>query len=526
MDPFRCPENSFVFNSTLCACNPGFYFYRGGGSGGGGCRLFEAGDGEWTVGSGAKTTGPAATAFLDTVLPLESLERMVRSEEALLKAALVVTLLWLAFCAAVRFGSVDGGRSVWFRARWWISRMDLFATKHELDDNKVVRKRKTELGGTFSVASWIFFISLSSALLYQFFMRRSIEIHRFRPTNATELKSFNIDFEFNITTVSSMSCLHLRGLNELVIYSPGLISYKTFPLSIFANYSCYNTSKGPTILLQCKNCQFPTGDHYISWQFVDLPNNPAAAVGFQFNLSAKDHGDNRHVSYVSGTINSGSYLHNKAVTFRGPEHNILKIHLFPQNFNNLKSLRLIQPLVHDFLPGSYFYETGKLQASLQNSKDGLVNTALYFSYISDYILEIDKENIFGIAAFLADIGGLYIITPAIFLYLLLQCESRIMRLKFEDSAMRDIRRHRRAQKHWNKLRTYVRYTWGHSNLNMRSRIRKQAGNPIVGSLSRIGSLHIRKQMSREDSVYSQKVYNSTCQSECFSRVLSHWKHRS
>ncbi|CAL9774686.1 unnamed protein product [Musa acuminata subsp. burmannicoides] len=502
MDPIRCPENSFAYDSTLCACNPGYYRDRTGG-----CRLFEAGDGDWTVGT---RPGPAGRPFLDTVLPLESLERMVRSEDALLRAVLVVTLVWLAFCVAVRLGRIDGGRTVWFRIRWSVAQLDLFATNHDRDDNKVVRKRKSELGGTLSVVSWILFIGLLSALLYQLITRRSIEVHRVRPSNATDLKSF-ISFEFNITTVSSMSCSHMRGLDKLVIGTPGFIDCKAFPLSNYANYSCYNTTWGPTVSLKCNNCQIPTGDHYISWQFVDLPDDPAAAVGFQFNLSAKAHNDNRLVSYVSGTLNSGSYLHNRAVTFRGPDLNIMKIHLFPQKFDYLKdNLWLIQPLVHDFLPGSFFYEIDKLRASLRSSKDGLVNTTLCISYLSDYIVEIDKENILGIVAFLSDVGGLYTITLAISLYFLHQCESRIKKLQMDDTEMRDIRRRRRAQQHWDKLRIYVRYTWGHSNLNMRSRT-KPVRNSIIGMLSGIGSLHIRKQICRMDSTCPQKTYKSSNQ---------------
>ena len=41
-----------------------------------------------------------------------------------------------------------------------ISLLPLFMLK---DDQKVVTKRKTELGGTFSIASWILFIGLFAA---------------------------------------------------------------------------------------------------------------------------------------------------------------------------------------------------------------------------------------------------------------------------------------------------------------------------------------------------------------------------
>ncbi|EHA8586996.1 hypothetical protein COCNU_scaffold001272G000020 [Cocos nucifera] len=542
-----CPAKAFHYNGTLCACEPGYYYMANGN-----CVLFEVpgGGGNWEVNSGI---APEPT-FLTTVLPLENIKRFTQSQAVLLEATLVVLILWLAFCLAIRFGKVDGGKSIWFRLRWWISRLDFFFdTKHWLmkylrmvwegmsasagfaasflgmrwmlepltdlptdfmpekgrgkyqesskrvkitapsstapsgavatseaaesaevprpsevlliaginvaggvdkfaeawicqqnlnnlklpneewplllilvvltagsDDQKVVVKRKTELGGTFSVASWMLFVGLLSALLYQVITKRSIEVHRVRPANAPDLLSFVNDLEFNVTTISSMSCSQLRGLDTLVIGTPGFIDYRVFPLSTYVSYNCQNTSRGPTISLKCNSGQIPRRNHYISWQFVDLPNDPATAVGFQFNLTAKDHGDDRHVSFVSGTMKSESNTDDKLKTFRGPDLNILKIHLFPQAYHNKHNLKLIQPLIHDFIPGSSFSEASDLQVSLQTPKDGLINTTLYISYLSDYIVEIDNENVTGPVSFLADVGGLYAISLAIFLYLLLQ----------------------------------------------------------------------------------------------------------
>ncbi|KAG1330841.1 putative Neuroligin-4, X-linked [Cocos nucifera] len=378
-----CPPRAFRYNATLCACDPGYYLAGGDGT----CQLFDAPSGEWVTSSGVDPT----PTFLATIFPIK---RFTPSQAFFLLATLATLLSWLAFCAALRFRRLDG---VLFRLRWGISRLDFcFATKHWLDDQMVVRKRKTELGGTFSVASWIFFIGLLSTLLYQVIAKRSIEVRGVRPTNAPDLLSFVNDMEFNITTISSMSCSHLRGLDTLVVGAPGLIDYRVLPLSSYVNYSCYNTSRGPTISLKCNSCQVPRQDHYISWQFIDLPNDPAAAVGFHFNLSAKAHGDDKHVSFVSGTLKSASYSNDTPVTFRGRDLNILKIHLFPERFIYLHDLRLIQPIFHDFLPGSSFSEARDLQASLQSSKDGLVNAALYIRYLSDYIVEIDKENVVGI----------------------------------------------------------------------------------------------------------------------------------
>ncbi|KAJ0969142.1 hypothetical protein J5N97_022019 [Dioscorea zingiberensis] len=410
-----------------------------------------------------------------------------------MKVTAVAVVIWVVFCVAVRLGDVRAGRSFWFRARCRIASLDLrFATEHLLDDQKVVRKRKTELGGMFSVASWILFIGLLTALLYQIIMKRSIEVHRVKPTNVSELKSFSNDMEFHITTISSMSCSHLRGLDSLMIGTPGFIDYRASPLSTYADYACHNTTMGPTISLKCSSCHVLLGDHHISWKFVDLPDSPAAAVGFRFNLTARNHVRNKHVSFVSGTLKPESLPCDGPKTFRGPDMNILKIHLFPQRFNKLHNLQLIQPLLHDFLPGSSFSEVSDLRASLQSSLNGVVNTALQIRYLSDYIVETDNENVFGLVGFLADIGGLYAITLAIFLYFLLQCEARIKKLQHEDSLMRDIRSQRRAQQHWDKLRKYVNYTWGRSNLVVKSRSHRQHGSLRIGSFHGIGSLHKNK----------------------------------
>lgn len=351
------------------------------------------------------------------------------------------------------------------------------------------------------MASWILFIGLFSALLYQIITKRSIEVHKVRPVNAPDLLSFVNDMEFNITTISSMSCAHLRGPDTLVIGNPGFIDYRVFPLSAYVNYNCHNTSIGPTVSLKCNNCQIPRRNHFISWHFVDLPNDPAMAVGFQFKLTAKDHVNDRYVSFVSGTLQSDSFDNDKPKTFRGSDLNILKIHLFPQIYNNLKGLKLIQPLFYDFIPGSSFSEVSKLQASLQRSTDGLVNTTLDISYLADYIVEIDKENVMGPVSFLADAGGLYAVSVAIFLYFLLQCEARIKKLRNEDSLMRDIRSHRRAQRHWDKLRKYVTYTWGRSNLDVKSGSGRQHGTLMIDSLCGIQPMHKMKQASTNDSTH-------------------------
>lgn len=216
-----------------------------------------------------------------------------------------------------------------------------------------------------------------------------------RATSAPDFASFTNDMEFNITTISSMSCSHLRGLGTLVTGSASFIDYRTAPLSTFLNYSCQNSTKGPTIILRCNRCQLVQDYAFISWQFVDLPNDPATAVGFQFNLTVKDHDNQRRLSVVSGTVKNGSNLEEKPITYRGADPNILKFNLFPRIYRNLNDLKLIQPLFHEFIPGSFFSDVNGLQASLQRPADGLINTTMSVNFLSAYMVEIDDENVLG-----------------------------------------------------------------------------------------------------------------------------------
>jgi len=487
----------FAYNATLCACNPGYYYHLGG-DGTASCAPMPGGGwGDWKVGAvGAPRN--QSLYFLAPVLPIDAIRRLTSSQALLLEAALASLLCWLAFCAAARFAGRDPrGETRLFRARYWISRLDcLFDTSHWAGDQQVLRKRKTELGGTCSMASLTLFTGLLTVLLYQAIKRRSIEMHRVKPANAPDLLSFVNDLEFHITTISGMSCAQAVAPSTFAMGTAGSMDFRVVPLPTLFTYSCANTSQGPSITLKCNGCRMPPRDHFISWQFVDLPGQPAAAVGFQFNLTARQHGNNKHGSFVSGTLNSDGYADDgKLRTLRGKDSNVLKIQLFPQMYNNLGNLRILQPLVQDFTQGSAFSDVGSLNASLQNPRDGVVNTTIYISYLSDYIVEINNESVVGPVSVVASIGGLYAFSVAICLCLMTQCEARIKKLRNEDTRMLKVLSKRRARQNWDKVRKYVMYTWGPSNLDPTDKSGQQPEGSVMDSLHR--SFHKRREPIRQ-----------------------------
>lgn len=220
-------------------------------------------------------------------------------------------------------------------------------------------------------------------------------MHSVVAANAPDLTSFSNDMEFNITTISTMSCANIQNLGTLIMGKPGFLDFRTAPLSTFANFSCQNTTNGPMVTLKCSNCQLIRDNFYTSWQFIDLPNVPASAVGFEFNLTSRDPLNERHMGFVSGILKKGKNMNAEFVTFRGNDPNILQFNLFPKIYRNKNDLKLIQPLLHEFLPGSSFGEINQLRASLQNPSDGLVNITLDANLLSSYIVEIDNQNILG-----------------------------------------------------------------------------------------------------------------------------------
>ncbi|KAL3627728.1 hypothetical protein CASFOL_029091 [Castilleja foliolosa] len=381
-----CPAaHAVVFNRTQCACIPGYLLNSTANT----CAVFT--DRRPAVELSSGVDFESRLAFPATIFSFDSIKKFTQSQAVFLEATLVMLLCWLSFCLILRLFPLGSDcRSHWFKIRWWISRLDItFATRHWLHDQKPLVKRKTELGGAFSIASWILFIDLFAALLYQIISKRSVEVHNIRAVNGPDLASFLNDFEFNITTISSMSCAQLRGLGTIL-----------------------------------------TRDYaYVSWYFVDLPNSPANAVGFQFNLTAKNHDNHKHLSFVSGILRNCSYFDNIPVTFRGVVPNILKFNMYPRLYRNLHDLKLIQPLFQDFLPGSYFSDASQLQASLERPSDGLVNTTLCINFLSSYIVEIDHQNLFGPVSFLADLGGLYCISIGIFFCLLVQASTEPQKIQ-------------------------------------------------------------------------------------------------
>ncbi|KAI3783771.1 hypothetical protein L1987_42857 [Smallanthus sonchifolius] len=478
----QCPaSNSFTYNSSLCACNPGFLYNPTANT----CSPFTvSGADAFFVGTGVDYS----INFPETeaILSFESIKKYTRSQYVFLGATFVVIIIWLLFCVGVRFGNVGDGRTWWYKIRWWISRMDVcFATCHWLDDQKVVKKRKTELGGAFSIASCILFIGLLAALLYQVISKRTIEVRSVVAANAPDFTSFGNDMEFNITTISTMSCSNIQNLGTLFVGNPGFLDFRTAPLSTFANFSCHNTTKGPMMTLKCSNCQLIRDNFYTSWQFIDLPNIPASAVGFKFNLTSRDRDTlptvytKKHMSIVSGILKKGSNMNADFVTFRGKDPNIFKFNLFPQIYRNKHDLKLIQPLFHEFLPGSSFGEINLLRASLQNSSNGIVNITLHVNFLSSYIVEIDNQNVLGPVGFLADLGGLYCVSIGLFFYFLVQ------------------------------LRKYVAFTWSRGSLpheNGNGALTSCCSGILIKPNQNEGSLSKRKQHIRKDNIsFNKKV---------------------
>lgn len=121
-----CPVNSFLFNSTVCVCDPGRLLDPPTNS----CDLFRPSPEQWAASSGV---GYKPLRFPINIISFDSIENLTNPQAVFLEATLIALISWLVFCLVLRLGRADGGRSVWFTLRWWISRLDfLFHSQHWL----------------------------------------------------------------------------------------------------------------------------------------------------------------------------------------------------------------------------------------------------------------------------------------------------------------------------------------------------------------------------------------------------------
>ena len=116
-----CPSNGFLFNGSLCVCNPGYYLSLDRS-----CNLLEvAPGGNWTVHEGVENS----PTFLMTIFSFDTIKRFTKSQAIFLEATLVLLVLWLTWCTTLRFCRFKDGKDYLFRIRWWIRRFDFLYSK-------------------------------------------------------------------------------------------------------------------------------------------------------------------------------------------------------------------------------------------------------------------------------------------------------------------------------------------------------------------------------------------------------------
>lgn len=120
-----CPRNAITYNDSLCACAPGYLLNRTSNS----CDLFLA-KASISTNSGVDYY---TISFPETVISFDTIKKFTQSQAVFLEATVVLLLSWFLFCFFMRFMKLGDGNTVWFRIRWWISRLDIcFATRHWL----------------------------------------------------------------------------------------------------------------------------------------------------------------------------------------------------------------------------------------------------------------------------------------------------------------------------------------------------------------------------------------------------------
>lgn len=157
----QCPSNSFRYNVTQCECNPGYLFNFTSRS----CYLFDG----WGPVQSDSGVDYRSVSFpgSGTLFDFDSIRRLTQSQAVFLEATLIMLLSWLCFCFFARCAPLGDGRSIWFKIRWWISRLDIcFASRHWLVWFSFSFFVNFVFSMEFLWSCWIIFISWRHSLGY------------------------------------------------------------------------------------------------------------------------------------------------------------------------------------------------------------------------------------------------------------------------------------------------------------------------------------------------------------------------
>lgn len=152
-----------------------------------------------------------------------------------------------------------------------------------------------------------------------------------------------------------------------------------------ATITCEQSPGGPSIIVDCPNCQALADFYTVVFEFSDAPGKPALASGFEFQFKTTETNNSlRRESGTTGAVKANG-------TLRGADYmNVLSFRGIPRIIKDSKNLKLIQATFEEFLPGPVIQDEATLLSSVENANSSL-RLAMRMQVLSDYIVLTDRN---------------------------------------------------------------------------------------------------------------------------------------
>ncbi|GAQ83572.1 hypothetical protein KFL_001530130 [Klebsormidium nitens] len=436
-----CPVNAGAFVSTAgtCACPVGQYLVNAS------CRAYMDGP-----------TQRPEISQADFIPPLPTAASWTNNHAQLISFEITIILVgvWFLFCLGLRFAPLEGN---WFRLRYKISRCDvIFSKQHWFDEQKVLVKRRTEMGGALSLASLLFFLGAIVGLIWDLETQKQYTVESVMIASHQVIQGFENDLLFNLTGYGSLRCEMLQQPTV----TTGEIQEEVRTVSAIAagdSYTCVNNPDGVTLRVTCPNCTAGRENYLIQSEFADINGTQAYALGWAYDACAV-HKSREYKSCVSGKIagaSNGTYA--PMATLRGELPTVLSFSFYPRIFRQFDpELLLLDTQFRQYTAGTFATDNATLQPLLAAPTG--VRVALLLELAGSFVLITETQSTNGVLTFLAKAGGLYTISYWLFYFILMQFEKRIKRLRYDDKRLNSLECTRIARLRWDKVRLFVKYS--------------------------------------------------------------------
>ena len=401
----------------------------------------------WSAALAACAAAPSAAANgswfeAEVVPPLKDppLQSRNAGEAVVLQGTLTLMSLWLALTLALRFAPLRGK---WLRARFIVSQCDLlFHSHHWVDPQKVLAKRRTELGGAFTIAVWISFIGFALGTLYEQVAVESPVSKSVRDTTFADIQQWTVSLDAHAVPLGGgTSCGQLVGASVSGLSADAADASST--------WGCEDTDAGALVSFACERCTL---------------TRTAARISLSFA------GEGVQADGVEWEVCSPAPLGHRIACTRGAEHSDRPL---AGDEPTEISTRLVPEVI---------YASGELAEQLYQLRLSEVAPAVggaAGAFSVDLIVELESDWLIlrtkdsstdGFVTFLSKLGGLWTLCLTVFMLVLTQSEVHIHKLRYDDKLLIGLERQRRTVQKWE----YVVGKLMHSNfVAKRARLEQQ-----------------------------------------------------